>query len=188
MTRRKKRAAPGTRTLTNADYRRRYHKRHPKRVRKQRADYYRRNRERILNEEMERRRALGIQPRKLSRESRAAAKPYKPTLSKEVDVQKKMSPEAIQRAQEIFARKFRKAVQERIELERAERMARSPAEMNAERDALIATLGAAGQSVRTIADVVRVTVRHVRDVMGIAAKRKPVQLELLPSEGLRHVA
>lgn len=184
---RKTRASPGKRKLTNADYRRRYFKRHTKRVRRQSAEHYRRNRDRILEREEKRRRELGIQPRNLSRVIRPAAKPYQPTKSKEVDVQK-MSPEAIQRAQEIFARKFRKAVIDRIERDRAERMQRSPAEMNAERDALIATLAAAGQSVRTIADVVRVTVGHVRAVIGTVTKRKPVQLDLLTMEGLRHVA
>lgn len=98
------------------------------------------------------------------------------------------SPDALKEAQRRFEIRFRRAVLERIERERAERMQRTPAEIDAERDALIKTFAAAGRSVRDLADTFSVTVSHVRTLLGELEVRRPIQLELLPMEGLRHVA
>lgn len=103
-------------------------------------------------------------------------------------------PDSVKQARERFTRQFKRAVLERIERQTQERMERSPGEMNAERDALIKTFSAAGQTVRQLADAFHVTVRHVRRLVGDERKAKPqkparpVQLERLPLEGLRHAA
>lgn len=169
----RKRARPGTRKLTNADYRRRYKKRHPKRVKKQHAANYARHRVKKLKQAK-------------ARHARNRD-PFLITPTQEDTV--KLSPQTMQRARELHAIQFKRAVLERIEREREERVAKPVAVLNAERDALIATLNACGRSVAFIADAVRVTVKHVRTVLSIVPKVKPsrpVQIGLFPMEGLRH--
>lgn len=98
----------------------------------------------------------------------------------------RLSPEAIREAQRRFEIRFKRAVLERIEREAAERMRRSPAELDAERDAMIKAFAASGRSVRDLADSFQVTVSHVRRTLGTYQPRRPMQLELLSLEGLRH--
>lgn len=158
---------------TNADYRRRYKRRHPGRVKKQNRANYLRHR-----------------VKKLAQANARHARnrdPFLITPTQEDAV--KISPQSLQRARELHAIQFKKAVLERIEREREQKISKPVHVLNAERDAMIATLAACGRSVAFIADSIRVTVKHVRTVLSISPKVKPsrpVQLGLFPMEGLRH--
>lgn len=160
---------------TNAEYRRRYKKRHPRRVKKQNRQNYKRHRAKKLAQAN-------------ARHARARAAKLEALTPTQEDAVK-VSPESLQRARERFAIQFKRAVADRIEREREEKLAKPVHVLNAERDALIGTLNACGRSVAFIADAVRVTVKHVRTVLSIVPKVKPsrpVQLGLFPMEGLRH--
>lgn len=160
---------------TNADYRRRYKRRHPGRVKKQNRANYLRHRVKKLAQAN-------------ARHARNRRDPFLITPTQE-DAAVKISPQALQRARELHAIQFKKAVLERIEREREQKISKPVHVLNAERDAMIATLAACGRSVAFIADSIRVTVKHVRTVLSISPKVKPsrpVQLGLFPMEGLRH--
>lgn len=158
---------------TNADYRRRYKRRHPGRVKKQNRANYLRHREKKL--------AQANARHARNRDTFLITPTQEDTV--------KISPQSLQRARELHAIQFKKAVLERIEREREAKISKPVHVLNAERDAMIATLAACGRSVAFIADSIRVTVTHVRTVLSISPKVKPsrpVQLGLFPMEGLRH--
>jgi hypothetical protein len=65
------------------------------------------------------------------------------------------TPRQLEQARERFTTRFKRAVLERIEAQHAERAARSPAELNAERDALIRSMASEGRLLRCMPKVMR---------------------------------
>ncbi len=76
-------------------------------------------------------------------------------------------PKQLQEARARFARQFKRAVLERIEAQHAERAARSPAELNAERDELIVRLASEGRSLAEIINASEAKGQRVRALLGM---------------------
>lgn len=74
---------------------------------------------------------------------------------------------AVLEARRRFAMHFKRAVLERIEAQHAERAARSPAELNAERDALIVSLASEGRSLAEIINASEAKGQRVRALLGM---------------------
>ena len=78
-----------------------------------------------------------------------------------------MSPEALKRAQERFAIRFKKAVLERIEREHEERCSRHPFELKEEREAIIRSLASAGHSIAEIISATESKGAYVRRLLSL---------------------
>lgn len=77
------------------------------------------------------------------------------------------TPRQLEQARSAFTIRFKRAVLERIEAQHAARAARSPAELNAERDDLIVRLASEGRSLAEIINASEAKGQRVRALLGM---------------------